>query len=170
MENLDEERLIQLMQTTVDVVLGKKTEESISSNLLDIDEHVRSRLINDLTAIFKRGMALRLELDAFDLEIQKHFPDAKLLPKALHQFWRKNSSTCQQQYAQLRPFDDHFMDLKWVAKLPTESKYGLQNTDPSVDCRFTTTNGHYEISFTPNGVVNLLEDLQNIQNALLEFK
>ena len=92
MENLDEERLIQLMQTTVDVVLGKKTEESISSNLLDIDEHVRSRLINDLTAIFKRGMALRLELDAFDLEIQKHFPDAKLLPKALHQFWRNISA------------------------------------------------------------------------------
>ncbi|OHT01289.1 hypothetical protein TRFO_31917 [Tritrichomonas foetus] len=158
------------MQTTVDVVLGKKTEESISSTLLDIDEHVRSKLISNLTTVFKRGMALKLDVDAFDIEIQKYFSEAKLLSKALHAYWRRNSSTCQQQYAQCCPFENHFADLKWVAKLPTESKYGLSSTSPSVECRFFNTANQFEIAITPSGIDNLAYEIQKIQNALSELK
>ena len=98
MEALDEERLMEIMQTTVEVVLGNKKEESISSTLLDIDEHVRQRLISDLTTIFRRGMALHLDLEAFDIEINNFFAEEKLLSRALHAFWKKISEECYQRY------------------------------------------------------------------------
>lgn len=170
MESLDEERLITIMQTTVDVVLGQKDEELISSTLLDIDEHVRTRLISDLTTIFRRGMALRLGLDAFDLEINKYFAEEKLLSKALHAFWKKNSTTFQQQYAHFCPIDNRLTDLKWVAKLPAESKYGTSETSPSIECRFSTTQGDYNLTLTQSGLVNLLDELQNIQNSIQSLK
>ena len=170
MEALDEERLMDIMQTTVEVVLGNKKEESISSTLLDIDEHVRQRLISDLTTIFRRGMALHLDLEAFDNEINNFFSDEKLLSRALHAFWKKKSEECYQRYLQSCPFDNRLIDLKWVAKLPTESKYGTSETSPSIECRFETTQAGFDLTLTNSGINNLLEQLQNIQNEIQNLK
>jgi hypothetical protein len=170
METLDEERLVLILQTASAIVLGQKPVTALTSTLLDIDEHVRSALVKNLVALFRKGMAVCLELEAFDTEIERLFADEKLLSKALHAFWRKNGPTLQQQYAQYCPVDGRLIDLKWVALLPADAKFGLESGSPSIECQFVTARDEFTLGFTPNGVNNLAEELNNIQSALQEFK
>jgi hypothetical protein len=170
MELLDEDRLVLILQTSVSIVLGQKPITALTSTLLDIDEHVRSAFVTNLVSIFRRGMALALDLAAFDTEIEKYFAEEKLLSRALHAFWKKNGSTLPQQYAQVCPLDDRLVDLKWVASLPADSKFGLESNNISFGCLFVTTKGRFALDFTPNGVNNLLNEVNAIQAALQELK
>ena len=170
METLDEERLIAILETSADIVLGKKQMSSLVSTLMDIDEHVRTALLTNLVSVFRRGMALNLDLEAFDVEIEKLFAHAKLLSRALHMYWRKNSESLCRQYELLCPLDNRLIDLKWVAVLPSSSKYGLTDTSASVQCQFTTTSDKFAMTLTPSGVNNLAEEIGAIQAALQELK
>ena len=170
MEAIDEERLILILQTTADIVLGKKTEESLNLTLLDIDEHVRTRLISNLVTIFRKGMAYRLDLDSFDKEIEKMFSNAKLISKALHQYWKKTQANLQQQYEQLCPFDNRLTGLKWVSVLPSDSKFGMEKVTPIVQCRFNGTNDSFNICFTQTGINDLSDELAKINTTLQNFK
>jgi hypothetical protein len=170
MESLDEERLIIILETAVSIVLGQKTSSDLTSTLLDIDEHVRTSLVTNLVVVFRRGLAMNLDLEAFDAEIEKLFSGAKLLSKALHHFWRKQSEVLQQQYTHLCPLDNRFVDLKWVAALPSDAKFGVHRGGPFVELHFTTTDGGFAIDFTPNGIDNLVNELAAIQTALGDLK
>jgi hypothetical protein len=170
METLDETRLVLILQTSASIVLGQKPVTSLTSTLLDIDEHVRSAFVTNLVAIFRRGMSLGLDIDAFDTEIDRYFAEEKLLSKALHAFWRKSGPTLQQQYAQSCPLDARLVDLKWVAEVPADAKFGLRSGDPTIGCQFVTTGGRFAIDFTPNGINHLLGEIAAIQAALQELK
>jgi hypothetical protein len=170
MELLDESRLVLILQTSVSIVLGQKPVTALTSTLLDIDEHVRSAFVTNLVSIFRRGMALALDLPAFDAEIEKYFAEEKLLSRALHAFWKKNASTLPLQYSQACPLDNRLIDLKWVASLPADSKFGLQSNDIVFGCQFVTTKGPFTLDFTPNGVNHLLGEINAIQAVLQELK
>lgn len=169
MELLDEERLIAILQTSVYIVLGTKPMSSLVSTLLDVDEHVRTALISSLIVVFRRGMALNLDLEAFDAEIEKLFADKKLLSKALHQYWRKNGASLTQQYQSLCPIDDRLVDLKWVAVLPSDSKHSEEG-NACVECQFTTTKGSFAMDFTSNGLNQLAVELNSVLAAVQELK
>jgi hypothetical protein len=170
LETLDEGRLVLILQTSASIVLGQKPIVALMSTLLDINEHVRSAFLTNLIAIFRRGMALGLDLHAFDTEIEKYFAEEKLLSKALHAYWRKSGPSLQQQYAQICALDSRLVDLRWVAALPADAKFGLTSGDPHLACQFTTTSGRFGIDFTPNGINHLLGDIAAIQAALQELK
>jgi hypothetical protein len=76
----------------------------------------------------------------------------------------------QLQYTHLCPLDSRFVDLKWVAALPSDSKFGVSRGGPFAELHFTTTNGTFAIDFTPNGIDNFVSELTDIQNALGELK
>lgn len=170
METLSEDRLMTILQTSSDIVLGTKPAESLTSTLMDIDEHVREALVSNLVVIFRRGMAQNLDTEAFDAEIEKLFAEKKRLSKALHHYWRKYGEELCRNYASHCPLDARLVDLKWVAVLPSESKYGLAATDPTIQCQFTTTKEKFTLDFTPSGVNQLAEELNAIQTALQEMK
>jgi hypothetical protein len=170
MELLDEARLVLILQTSASIVLGQKPVTVLTSTLLDIDEHVRSAFVTNLVSIFRRGMALALDLAAFDTEIEKYFSEEKLLSRALHAYWKKNGATLSQQYTQVCPLDGRLIDLKWVASLPADAKFGLQSNDITFGCQFATTKGRFTLDFTPNGITHLLGEVNAIQAALQELK
>jgi hypothetical protein len=170
MESLDEARLVLILQTSASIVLGQKPIIALTSTLLDIDEHVRSTFVTNLVSIFRRGMALGLDLAAFDTEIEKYFAEEKLLSRALHAYWKKNAATLSQQYTQVCPLDSRLTDLKWVASLPADAKFGLQSNDITFGCQFVTTKGRFTLDFTPNGIAHLLGEVNAIQAALQDLK
>ena len=170
METLSEERLMTILQTSSDIVLGTKPAASLTSTLMDIDEHVREALVSNLVVIFRRGMAQNLDIEAFDVEIEKLFAEKKRLSKALHAYWRKYGEELCRNYSAHCPLDARLVDLKWVTVLPSESKYGLESAEPTVQCQFTTTKEKFTLDFTPEGINQLVEDLNTIQTALQEMK
>jgi hypothetical protein len=170
MEFIDEGRLVLILQTSASIVLGQKPVIALTSTLLDIDEHVRAAFVANLVSIFRRGMALVLDLAAFDTEIEKYFTEEKLLSRALHAYWKKNGAVLSQQYTQVCPLDDRLVNLKWVASLPADAKFGLQSNAITFGCQFVTTKGHFTLDFTPNGISHLLGEVNAIQAALQELK
>jgi hypothetical protein len=170
MESLDEGRLVLILQTSSSIVHCQKPVTDLTSTLLDIDQHVRSAFVTNLVSIFRRGMALGLDLAAFDTEIEKYFAEEKLLSRALHAYWKKNGAALIQQYAQGCPLDARLVDLKWVASLPADSKFGLGSTELTFGCQFLTTRGRFTLDFTPNGINHLVGEVNAIQAALQELK
>jgi hypothetical protein len=170
MEAITEDRLIVILETAASIVLGQKKPSDLTSTLLDIDEHVRSALVTNLVTVFRRGLALNLDLAAFDAEIEKLFSGAKLISKALHHYWRKQSQALQQKYSHLCPIDNQYTDLKWVAALPSDAKNGVQKGGIYVELHFATTQGGFSIDLTPAGINHLVGQLADIQAALQDYK
>lgn len=140
--------------------------QELENLLLDLDHHVRDQLIHNLITVFRRAMALHLDLDAFTSETEKMFSEAKLISKGMIAYWRKNQQMLEQQYQSFCPFDTLYTGIKWVANYPTDSKYGLTSPAPCIRAQIETTNGNFSLDFTQNGLVQLAECLQKIQDAI----
>ena len=62
------------------------------------------------------------------------------------------------------------VDLKWVSVLPSQSKFGMEDANPIVQCRITIQTESFNIDFTQNGISDLNNELQKIQETLQNFK
>lgn len=170
MDSIDEERLEGIIKTVVDVVLGFSKEKVLKSKLLDFDTHQRDILVHTLITVLRQGLAQRLEPDAFNALVDEKFVEQNVITKGLKEHYSKNMVTLQQHYTQRCPLRPSLIDFKWVSTLPSDSKFGLTSTQPSVKCQFTTTEGNFSLDLSPEGVQNLVEEIQKIQNAIQEIK
>ena len=166
MDDFDQDRLLGILEMSSNIALGKNKKEDLSVLLQDFDEHLRAIYVNNLINLFRNGMSLKQDIDVFSESAAQIFKGQTLLPKALRNYWKMNGETLKQEFWQLHPFDNHLTGLKWVALLPSDSKFSINNPEPKVRCMFETTGDNFSMDFSPTALAQLAKELSNIQNSI----
>ena len=170
MDSLDSDTLLSILETASDVILQYSQRKDLLDKLLDFDAHQREKICHDILFCLQRGMALSLEIDAFNELVDQTFVQASPITKGIKAYWKRNFDNLQLQYKQKCSLSPNFVDFKWVSSLPSDSKFGLLSAQPNVKCQFQTTQGTFSLDLTPEAVHNLAREVAAIQNAIQEIK
>ena len=170
MDSLDSDSLLSILETASDVILQYADKKALLDKLLDFDAHQREKISHDILYCLQRGMALSLEIDAFNELVEQTFVQESPITKGLKAYWKKNFANLQLQYKQKCPLTANYVDFKWVSSLPSDSKFGLLSAQPNVKCQFQTTQGSFSLDLTPEAVHNLAREVAAIQTAISEIK
>lgn len=166
MDEFDKDRLLSIFETSAAVALGKQKEDELSILLQDFDLHLRARYVQNLINIFRNGMSLKQDLETFGNIANETFKGQTVLPKALTNYWKFTGESLKQEYWQRNPFDSHLVNLKWVALVPSDSKFGLSNSQAKVRCMFETTDEDFSMDFSPAALNHLAKELQEIHSVM----
>ena len=166
MDDFDQDRLLGILEMSSKIAMGKNKKEDLSVLLEDFDEHLRAIYVNNLINLFRNGMSLKQDIEVFSESAAEIFKGQTLLPKALRNYWKIHGEAFKREFWQLHPFDNHLTGLKWVALLPSDSKFGLYNTEAKVRCMFETTGDNFSMDFSPAALVQLSKELESIQNSI----
>ena len=166
MDTLDDDTLLSILDTARNVVLGLSKVSDLDEKLLVFNVHQRQKLVHDLIFCLKRGMAYSLELEPFNELVDSTFVEQTILTKAIKAYWKRGYSKYPAMYAQNCPLDNNLKDFKWVASLPSDAKFGVSNSQPTIKCIFQTTSEAFSLDLTPDALQDLAQNVQNIQNAI----
>ena len=160
---IQDETLLELLQTSVDIGLGKKTEDDLTAILVDFDPHQKRLISNLFVHLFVKAMSNRYTLEQFQGEVESALALYPEMKKPATVFWKRNSSEFIRQYEEWMPFENMLTDLKWSAYLPVASKYGLQSNQPSVKVQISATKKDVNMTFSALGLECLMKELDAIQ-------
>lgn len=171
MENIDEEVLIDIFQTSTNVVVSQEKYDILKKKLDFLDSHQREKITNDLIDCFRYGMSNDVDFEVFRDYVDKYFDSDTYLNKAVKAYWRKNSKNLQQLYKHYKPFENNMVDFKWVSSITTGSKYTYDKPSSTARCIFSTINNENIVfDMTKEGAEDLLEELSKIQSEIEKLR
>lgn len=169
MEGFSEEQNAEIFEIASEIVIGTKKIEYLEKKLLCFDAHQRKNMIEALLNVFQKSYSLSYDSDQFNDLVDINFANTTAFSKSLKDFFSKRGPFYQNLYKNSHPIKSELRDFKWVALIPSDSKFGLTNPHPIVKCQFQTTGENFSLDFSPSAINQLVNEINSIQNSLKEM-